>query len=433
MSTAHSTAAEPASTAPASIHSHSGAESAAPGEGAGGFPLGHPFARSPIIESEQHNEIDRAVFRAKAKIPPITRNQVNEITRSTFASYDHIQDVVLPVLRKQGIDVRHQVSSQNDQVGVLTRLVHVESGQFIGSLFTLPCDGTPFVAGALITRARRYNLTALLDLRIQEDDDDAQMAERSRASSVLSAAARVRDMRARAAAAEAGQGKPAAAGAGPVRVVAQSPTPGTPAPADQTQAPIAPPLVPTSASFPVIAGDLAAATATGANATEAGATTPQMQTPSGPEAISPPATTSTASAPAPAVAPGLAAAPLPVDPPPAAPADAVAVQSVPPAAVAPSATVGGQTAVAVSPTKLRLVAFGHAKNLTKCIGRKQAEEALVKLLGTSDPGAIPVDSLEAAVASMQVLIESSKQANRPAPAQAPTQPPPPGLVQTTIL
>ena len=57
-------------------------------------------------------------------------------------------------------------------IGLETRLIHAESGQWISSVAIIPLPkNDPQGMGSAITYARRYALTAMLGIITEEDDD----------------------------------------------------------------------------------------------------------------------------------------------------------------------------------------------------------------------------------------------------------------------
>ena len=71
------------------------------------------------------------------------------------------------------------VEGANPQLGLVTKLVHAESGEWQESLITMPlAKADPQAYGSALTYARRYGLSAMVGL-ITEDDDDANIACKS--------------------------------------------------------------------------------------------------------------------------------------------------------------------------------------------------------------------------------------------------------------
>lgn len=93
-----------------------------------------------------------------------------------YATLDKIWDVIDPLMEKFGI-VESSAIKYNDQwkVFVYTTIYNVNNtDDYISSLFPLDDTLSPQDMGKVITYWRRYNLVALLNLKIVWEDDDAQ-------------------------------------------------------------------------------------------------------------------------------------------------------------------------------------------------------------------------------------------------------------------
>lgn len=93
-----------------------------------------------------------------------------------YATLDKIWDVIDPLMEKFGI-VESSAIKYNDQwkVFVYTTIYNVDNtDDYISSLFPLDDTLSPQDMGKVITYGRRYNLVALLNLKIVWEDDDAQ-------------------------------------------------------------------------------------------------------------------------------------------------------------------------------------------------------------------------------------------------------------------
>lgn len=94
-----------------------------------------------------------------------------------YVDLPSIIDQVKPVLKKHKLAVTQFPCGSNGAVGVSTILVH-ESGEFISNDFVMPLPklakmNDAQAAGAVITYARRYALSAVLNLTADEDIDAA--------------------------------------------------------------------------------------------------------------------------------------------------------------------------------------------------------------------------------------------------------------------
>jgi len=118
-----------------------------------------------------------SLIHAEMKNPPKdAKGQVRGNPNYRFASLPAIIDATRPLLASNGISVLQETITTEDGIGCTTRLVHV-SGEWIelGPLL-LPRAGTAQDNGSALTYARRYSLSAALNLAPDEDDDGAVLA-----------------------------------------------------------------------------------------------------------------------------------------------------------------------------------------------------------------------------------------------------------------
>jgi hypothetical protein len=66
---------------------------------------------------------------------------------------------------------------ETNQLGLVTKIVHAETGQWQASLLTMPLPkNDPQGYGSAMTYARRYGLSALIGI-VTENDDDGELAK----------------------------------------------------------------------------------------------------------------------------------------------------------------------------------------------------------------------------------------------------------------
>ena len=122
--------------------------------------------------SEKTTNFTQSMFQFQQKVQKIKKDSKNPHFKSTYASLANILDAVMPVLTECGILV-----TQAPMGGVLiTRLTHFESGEYIECEHDLVMKdpNNPQAIGSAMSYARRYSLTSMLVLNI--DDDDAVAA-----------------------------------------------------------------------------------------------------------------------------------------------------------------------------------------------------------------------------------------------------------------
>ena len=112
---------------------------------------------------------------AQAEMPPVKFNKVNPFLKNKYADLGAIIDTAQPVLAKHGLAVSQLCTTEGDEVGVETMLMH-KSGEWIASSMSIPLGeergkSTAQVAGSIVTYIRRYALAAILGMYADEDGD----------------------------------------------------------------------------------------------------------------------------------------------------------------------------------------------------------------------------------------------------------------------
>lgn len=126
--------------------------------------------QSPII-----NELAQAVIACQCQLKNPDKDKQGYGYK--YADLSSILDQVKPVLEKNNLAVIQTAEHDNQSIGVTTTLIHA-SGQYIQSTLCLPIPdmkGTTITqaAGAAITYARRYAISAILNIAADEDTDAA--------------------------------------------------------------------------------------------------------------------------------------------------------------------------------------------------------------------------------------------------------------------
>jgi hypothetical protein len=123
-------------------------------------------------KSENIKQISKALQLFQVKVEPIKKDASNPFFKSKYATLSNTLDAIQMPLSECGL-----VFSQHPDGNSLTTIVvHVESGEFFQSTYDLsPVKSDPQSIGSAITYARRYALTSILGLNI-DDDDDGNMA-----------------------------------------------------------------------------------------------------------------------------------------------------------------------------------------------------------------------------------------------------------------
>lgn len=133
-------------------------------------------------QSEQINEIAKALAAAQAELEPAAKNAQNPHLHNRYADLSAVYDAIRKVLPKHGLAVTQVMLPRDDgKAHVRTTLLH-ESGQWIAGECVMPCDKQGGIQGmgSAITYARRYSLSAIVGV-VSEVDDDAEGATNRKA------------------------------------------------------------------------------------------------------------------------------------------------------------------------------------------------------------------------------------------------------------
>src|SRR5688572_23761198 len=154
-----------------------------------------PVKLGLIFDLKRGLEADRAkieyqqAFAAMSeKLPVITKkgaikNREGKV-QSKYARYEDIQRVIKPILREFGFTLNHEQTPDNSAEMVLTTFLIHRGGHSQKSTFRAKADESGSKndvqgLGSIASYAKRYNVTALLDLETQGEDDDATAARAS--------------------------------------------------------------------------------------------------------------------------------------------------------------------------------------------------------------------------------------------------------------
>lgn len=119
----------------------------------------------------------KALAQFQAICPAIKRAENNPFFKSKYATLESIQQHIKPYLNDCGLVVTQANTIINDLPFVQSTVWHVESGENVVSVFpVVVAKATAQDYGSAVSYAKRYSLTGLLNLIIQDEDDDANTA-----------------------------------------------------------------------------------------------------------------------------------------------------------------------------------------------------------------------------------------------------------------
>lgn len=122
--------------------------------------------------SEKIIELTKGLFKFHALVGKIAKDASNPFFKSNYASLSHILEEISDPLQQAGLVITQWPNGTK----LTTMLIHAESGEFFQSDYEMPVakQNDPQALGSAISYARRYAVTSILSLNI--DDDDANKA-----------------------------------------------------------------------------------------------------------------------------------------------------------------------------------------------------------------------------------------------------------------
>lgn len=130
-------------------------------------------------QSESIAELGKALVKAQAMMAPAVKDARNPFLGTRYASLSSVMEACREALLKNGLAVVQSPAPAPEHlgpnfIGLSTRLIHAESGQWISGLTVIPlAKPDPQGMGAAISYARRYALSAMLGI-VSEDDNDCE-------------------------------------------------------------------------------------------------------------------------------------------------------------------------------------------------------------------------------------------------------------------
>ena len=128
--------------------------------------------------SEKLTNLAKAMLEVQKQLRPALKDKLNDFTHSRYATLNSVMEACGQALIDNGIWVTQYpvpVDGNGSLLGLVTKLVHAESGEWQESLLVMPLSKSdPQGYGSALTYARRYGLSSMIGL--VTEDDDANMA-----------------------------------------------------------------------------------------------------------------------------------------------------------------------------------------------------------------------------------------------------------------
>jgi hypothetical protein len=120
-------------------------------------------------------ELFLSVSNFQMECPKISKDSNNPFfsdakRKVNYASLPHILSIITPILKKNGLLIVQPVVNNC----VVTKLIHIETGQILESVYDIVCKDSTNAQqiGSGVSYARRYSLTSILNLNIDDESDD---------------------------------------------------------------------------------------------------------------------------------------------------------------------------------------------------------------------------------------------------------------------
>jgi len=123
-----------------------------------------------MITSTEVNKVLPALKAVKSKLQAVAKKANNPFFKSKYADLNTYLEEVEPLLEEAGLVLMQPVVSIVTNNMVVSRIYHVETGQYVESSMRLVGETDMQKAGSAVTYARRYTLGALLSMKAEDDD-----------------------------------------------------------------------------------------------------------------------------------------------------------------------------------------------------------------------------------------------------------------------
>ena len=132
------------------------------------------------MPKQQNSNVYTALLCFNKRCGAIGKESKNSFFNSPYASLPDILAVIVPHLNECGLIITHQMTTSDEAYYMTTSVIHAQSETKIESSYRLMIKGKQdnHSWGSAITYAKRYAISALLNLTIGADmaDDDGEAA-----------------------------------------------------------------------------------------------------------------------------------------------------------------------------------------------------------------------------------------------------------------
>jgi hypothetical protein len=125
-----------------------------------------------MTTSELTTKYDKAFLKIQPDIDAAVKDGLNPHFKNTYTSLEAVIGYMKPILNDAGFIFRQTMSLINERQSVITRIIHVESGEWIQceSYCAMKDENDPQKHGSSITYLRRYQLKTICGMSEMDDD-----------------------------------------------------------------------------------------------------------------------------------------------------------------------------------------------------------------------------------------------------------------------
>ena len=129
--------------------------------------------------SQSVTKLSQAMLKVQQQLQPAIKDARNSFVGNDYATLNSVMETCKDALISHGIWLTQlptpaPVELGTGHIGLETKLIHAESGEWISSTTVIPLPkNDPQGMGSAITYARRYSLCAMLGIVTEDDDANA--------------------------------------------------------------------------------------------------------------------------------------------------------------------------------------------------------------------------------------------------------------------
>lgn len=122
--------------------------------------------------SQSIENISKAIIALNAELSNPKNTADNPFFKSKYAPLNEILNEVRPLLSKHGLAIIQNTMSIDDRIGIQTVIIHSTGESIASDILLLKADkDTAQGQGSAITYGRRYQVSAMLSIASEDDDD----------------------------------------------------------------------------------------------------------------------------------------------------------------------------------------------------------------------------------------------------------------------